>query len=176
MVDWWFGLLSYACVFTHLSTWKYLRQIAWKCTIWKWRITKIFWGKGTAPSPDLTLIRALTLVPSMGNCHGCPQILENAPGWWSRRPKTPSDWTTPWHHSTAPAQHIWFSIGAMLSPSMLIDRTPPRLDHADVDVVCVVGELLDNGQTTWPRRSKSSTILDASRLPIQDRPKKPDCF
>jgi len=54
---------------------------------------KSFLGRGTAPSPDsspqgLRILRiplpgpypigafgASTLVPSMGNCHGCPQIL-----------------------------------------------------------------------------------------------------
>jgi len=84
-----YGLLSYACVYTHLSTWKYLRQIAWieKCTIWNEELQK-FSGKGALPSPQTlphqgggyplpgSPLGASTLVPSMGNCHGCPQILE----------------------------------------------------------------------------------------------------
>ena len=37
-------------VFTHLSTWKYLRQIAWKCTIWNEELQK-FSGDAALPSP-----------------------------------------------------------------------------------------------------------------------------
>ena len=33
-------------------------------------------GEGDPPSPESTPLGASTLVPSMGNCHGCPQILE----------------------------------------------------------------------------------------------------
>jgi len=50
IVDRWFGLLSYACVFyTHLSTWNIPTPNCMKMHHLKWRITKKFLGRG---SPD----------------------------------------------------------------------------------------------------------------------------
>ena len=69
---WWTGGSDYCLmpVFTHLSTWKYLRQIAWKCTIWNEELQKNSpqtppTGEGDTPSPVPTPLGASTLVPSM---------------------------------------------------------------------------------------------------------------
>ena len=85
MVDWWFGLLSYSCVFTHLSTWKYLGPYAKlheNATFVK-KNYKNFLGRGNCPLPRSLLHRGEGY-PSPDrthghSCHGCPQNHRNAP-------------------------------------------------------------------------------------------------
>ena len=97
MVDWWLGLLSYACVFTHLSTWKYQRQIAWKCTIWNEELQKIFWG-GALPPPQIP--------PPPGR--GIPRRGIPPPRTPSSAPWTPRRSCLPWAVATdVPYKRPW---------------------------------------------------------------------
>jgi len=88
VVDWWFGLLSYAYVlhtFQRENTYAKLHENApFKIKNYK-NFLAVYpaqtcphrgYSLPEPPPPPLGVFGASTLVPSMGNCHGCPQILE----------------------------------------------------------------------------------------------------
>ena len=66
MVDWWFGLLSYACV---------LHTFQRENTYAKLHENEPFEMKNYKTHPSRRL-RRLDARAFYGNCHGCPQILE----------------------------------------------------------------------------------------------------
>jgi len=87
VVEWWFGLLSYACVlhtFQRKNTYAKLHENA-PFKIKNYKNFLAVYPPQTCPPPRSGILPprtpphplgASTLVPSMGNCHGYPQILE----------------------------------------------------------------------------------------------------